>query len=88
MIGRATRKPRHGVGARGERVVPPIGSTSIPLNKPSAGWSRFSAGVRGAKAHVVYDPESDCPLYISASPRRGWPGAGATRSRPQCGRFG
>jgi Transposase DDE domain len=27
-------------------------------------WATFSAGVCGAKAHIVYDPDADQPLYL------------------------
>ena len=42
-----------------------IDSTSLKLNEGSAGWARFSAGVCGAKLHVVYDPGADCPIYAA-----------------------
>jgi hypothetical protein len=44
-----------------------IDSTSLPLNSLSSRWARFSAGVCGAKAHVIYDPDADCPLYANIS---------------------
>jgi hypothetical protein len=44
-----------------------IDSTSIKLNERSADWARFSAGVCGAKIHVVYDPDADCPIYAQVS---------------------
>jgi hypothetical protein len=40
-----------------------IDSTGLRLNELSAGWARFSAGVCGAKLHVIYDPHSDRPTY-------------------------
>lgn len=47
-----------------------IDSTSIRLNRRSAGWSRFSADVCGVKAHVVYDPEAGRPVYLAVTPAR------------------
>ena len=44
-----------------------IDSTSVRLNEQSAGWARFSAGVCGAKVHVVYDADADRPIYASVS---------------------
>lgn len=44
-----------------------IDSTGLRLNSFSAGWARFSAGVCGAKVHVVYDPDADCPIYAAVS---------------------
>lgn len=42
-----------------------IDSTSLRLDQRSANWARFSAGVCAAKAHVIYDPDADCPIYFS-----------------------
>jgi len=44
-----------------------IDSTSVRLNERSAGWARFSAGVCGAKVHVVYDADADRPIYAAVS---------------------
>lgn len=44
-----------------------IDSTSLPLNRLSADWARFSANACGAKLHVVYDPDADRPLYAAFS---------------------
>jgi len=41
-----------------------IDSTSVRLSALSGEWATFSTGVRGAKAHIVYDPDSDQPLYL------------------------
>jgi len=40
-----------------------IDSTSVRLTSLSADWARFSKGVYGAKAHVIYDPDADRPTY-------------------------
>ena len=47
-----------------------IDSTSLPLNRRSADWARFSAQACGAKLHVVYDPDADRPIYAAVSPAR------------------
>jgi hypothetical protein len=47
-----------------------IDSTTIRLNSLSAAWSRFSADLCGVKAHVVYDPDADHPLYLGITPAR------------------
>jgi hypothetical protein len=44
-----------------------IDSTHLPLNAKSAEWARYSAGVCGAKVHVVYDPDADRPIYAAIS---------------------
>lgn len=41
-----------------------IDSTSVRLSALSAHWATFSTGVCGAKAHIVYDPDADQPLYL------------------------
>jgi hypothetical protein len=44
-----------------------IDSTSLRLDERSADWARFSAGVCGAKLHVIYDPHADQPIYAAIS---------------------
>jgi Transposase DDE domain/Domain of unknown function (DUF4372) len=44
-----------------------IDSTSFRLGALSADWARFSTKACGAKLHVVYDPDADCPLYAALS---------------------
>ncbi len=44
-----------------------IDSTSVRLNQYHAGWAHFSAGVCGAKIHVIYDADADCPVYAAVS---------------------
>jgi IS4 transposase len=41
-----------------------IDSTSVRLNSLSDKWATFSSAVCGAKAHIVYDPDADQPLYL------------------------
>jgi len=43
-----------------------IDSTGLRLNGLSR-WARFSAGVCGAKVHVIYDPDADRPIYAAVS---------------------
>jgi hypothetical protein len=43
-----------------------IDSTTVRLNGLSK-WARFSAGVCGAKVHVIYDPDADRPIYAAVS---------------------
>jgi IS4 transposase len=45
-----------------------IDSTSVRLSSLSSDWARFSTGVCGAKAHIVYDPDADQPLYLMVRP--------------------
>ena len=41
-----------------------IDSISVRLSSLSGSWATFSAGVCGAKAHIIYDPDADQPLYL------------------------
>ena len=41
-----------------------IDSTGVKLSNLSSTWAMFSAGVCGAKAHIIYDPDADQPLYL------------------------
>lgn len=47
-----------------------IDSTGVRLSGVAAEWARFSKGVCGAKAHVIYDPDADRPLYLEVTPAR------------------
>jgi hypothetical protein len=47
-----------------------IDSTSLRLSALSERWARFSAKACGAKAHVVYDPDADRPVYAAVTPAR------------------
>ena len=47
-----------------------IDSTSMSLNRLSSDWAQFSAGVCGVKAHIVYDPAADRPVYLAITPSR------------------
>jgi len=45
-----------------------IDSTSVPLSGLSADWATFSTEVFGAKAHIIYDPNADQPIYFAVTP--------------------
>jgi Transposase DDE domain/Domain of unknown function (DUF4372) len=45
-----------------------IDSTSVKLVNLSGNWATFSAGVCGAKAHIIYDPDANQPLYLMVTP--------------------
>lgn len=45
-----------------------IDSTSVRLSSLSEGWATFSTDVFGAKAHIVYDPNADRPVYFAVTP--------------------
>jgi IS4 transposase len=44
-----------------------IDASGVSLNERSSGWARFSAGVCGAKVHVIYDADADRPIYAAVS---------------------
>lgn len=60
LIGQLQRGYRRKVGD----CVRLIDSTSVKLSCLSEEWATFSAGVCGAKAHIIYDPDADAPLYL------------------------
>jgi IS4 transposase len=64
LAGQATRGLRRKAG----EAVHLIDATSLRLSALSQDWARFSSGVCGAKVHVVYDPDADCPIYAAVTP--------------------
>jgi hypothetical protein len=63
QAGRGLRK------ASGE-AVRLIDSTGVRLAGMACEWARFSKGVCGAKAHMIYDPDADRPLYLEVTPAK------------------
>jgi len=55
---------QHGYRRKIGDCVRLIDSTSVKLSKLSGNWATFSARVCGAKAHIIYDPDADQPLYL------------------------
>ena len=47
-----------------------IDSTHVRLSGLTADWAQYSAGVCGAKVHVIYDPDADQPIFAAVSPSR------------------
>lgn len=66
MLGQAHR----GLRRTTAEAVRLIDSTSLRLSRLSADWATFSADVFGAKAHIVYDPQADRPIYFAVTPAR------------------
>src|SRR5207244_4496738 len=64
MLAQAHRGLRRAV----KDAVRLIDSTSVRLPSLSGDWATFSAGVCGAKVHVVYDPNADRPVYFAVAP--------------------
>jgi hypothetical protein len=63
MIQKSHRKLRKAM----DGVTLLVDSTGLALNALSSDWAQFSATVCGAKLHVVYDPNADCPVYTAFS---------------------
>jgi IS4 transposase len=66
MATQASRGLRH-VMAEAVRL---IDSTSLRLVGAGAAWAHFAKGVCGAKAHMIYAPEADRPLYLEVTPAK------------------
>jgi hypothetical protein len=64
LVGQASRSLRR----KTADAVRLINSTGLPLS--GAEWAHFSAKACGAKAHVIYDPDADCPLYCAITSAR------------------
>lgn len=63
------RQAHRGLRRAMQESVYLIDATVLPLNGLSADWACFSTGISGAKAHVIYDPGADCPIYASVTTR-------------------
>jgi len=58
----------HAPGRRVADAVYLIDSTGFRLSSLCAEWARFSAGVSGAKLHIVYNPDSMRPNFAEVTP--------------------
>lgn len=56
-----------GLRRKARNAVRLIDSSGLKLSSLSKDWAEFSVGVYGAKLHVIYDPDADCPLYFATS---------------------
>jgi hypothetical protein len=63
MAARASRGLRRATG----EAVRLVDSTGLRLCGLASDWARFSQGVNGAKAHIVYDPDAERPLYLQVT---------------------
>ncbi len=66
MAGMAGRGFRRSTG----EAVRLIDSTSLKLAGLGAQWAQVSKGVCGAKAHIVYDPDAERPVYLEVTPAK------------------
>lgn len=67
MLAALMAQAHHGLRHKMAESIRLIDSTSVSLSNLSARWAQFSAGVCGAKVHVVYDPDADCPVYAGVT---------------------
>jgi hypothetical protein len=67
LLGIMMARAHRGLRRKLEGVTYLIDSTALALTERSATWARFSATVCGAKAHIVYDPDADQPVYSAIS---------------------
>jgi IS4 transposase len=64
LTGQAVR----GLRRKTSEAVHLIDATGLRLSALSKDWAQFSTGICGAKLHVVYDPDADCPIYAAVTP--------------------
>jgi transposase len=67
LLGAMMKQAHRGLRRKLAETTYLIDATSVPLTERSAGWARFSAGVCGAKVHVIYDADADRPIYAAVS---------------------
>src|SRR2546430_11994653 len=68
LLGTMMRQAHRGLRRKLAETTYLIDATGVRLSELSAGWARFSAGVCGAKGHVVYDADADCPIFAPVTP--------------------
>jgi hypothetical protein len=64
LMGRCERR----LGRKLTDAVYLIDSTGFRLSSLSADWARFTAGVSGAKLHIVYNPATARPSFAEVTP--------------------
>src|ERR1700692_2488961 len=67
LLAMMLKQPHPGLRRKLAETTYLIDATSARLNERSAGWARFSAGVCGAKVHVIYDADADRPIYAAVT---------------------
>lgn len=67
LLGAMLKQVNRGLRRKLAETTYLIDATGVRLSELSAGWARFSSGVCGAKVHVIYDADADCPIYAAVS---------------------
>jgi len=70
LFGELVKQAHRGLRRKMGESIYLIDATSIRLSSLSVGWARYTTGVCGAKAHVIYDPDADRPVYVNVTPKR------------------
>jgi hypothetical protein len=68
LFAQMLKQAHPGLRRVGKDAVRLIDSTSLRLSSLSEDWATFSTDVFGAKAHIVYDPNADRPVYFAVTP--------------------
>jgi len=68
LFAQLTGQVARGLRRKAGEAVHLIDATGLPLSALSKDWAQFSSGVCGAKMHVIYDPDGDCPIYAAVTP--------------------
>jgi hypothetical protein len=68
LFSKLMKQAHRGLRRSLEETVYLIDSTSLRLTDLSREWARFSSGVCGAKAHVIYDGDAGCPSTWRSPP--------------------
>jgi hypothetical protein len=63
MVARAHRGLRRKIG----EATYLIDATGLRLSGMGSQWARFSATACGAKVHVIYDADAECPVYAAVT---------------------
>jgi hypothetical protein len=67
LLGVMMRQANRGLRKSSRDLVRLIDSTSVSLSGMASHWAHFSKNTCAAKAHIIYDPDADRPLYLSVT---------------------
>ena len=67
LFAHLTGQAMRGLRRKTSEAVHLIDATSLRLSALSDDWAQFSTGICGAKVHVIYDPDANCPIYAAVT---------------------
>jgi hypothetical protein len=67
LLARMMKQAHRGLRRKLAETIYLIDATGVRLTEFSTGWARFSAGVCGAKVHVIYDADADRPIFAAVT---------------------